>query len=259
MLDSNEATDLTVPDDEFPGVVSNEVKKVAAVKAFEALRVHGNGGIERNLYAAASIAALKAAGLPRGEFSRFCTNELLISSTYRARLLRLDEVRDHVREALDWAQTQKHRLAECQSVQNLIKVVNDWRNKDRPLESKLDLDTQQGRRGKKLVADLEGVILQTAALVQERDETISEQALQVASQDEVIAHLRRCLAEDEADFATLRDRIPDEARDQALDALTSSRESAADDLAAIAKRYHWRPKDLRRELENCTAVEFSEA
>jgi hypothetical protein len=85
MLESNEATDLAVPDDEFPGVVSNDVKKAAAVKAFEALRVHGNGGIERNLYAAASIAALKAAGLPRGEFSRFCTNELQISSTYRAR------------------------------------------------------------------------------------------------------------------------------------------------------------------------------
>jgi hypothetical protein len=257
MSESHEATDLTVPVDEFPGVVSDDGTKAAAVKAFEALRVHGNGGIERNLYAAASIAALKAAGLPRGEFSRFCTNELQISSTYRARLLRLDEVRDHVREALDCAQTQKHRLAECQSVQNLIKVVNDWRNKDRSRESKLDSDTQQGRRGKKVVADLEGVILQTTALVKERDKTISEQELQVASREEEIAHLRRCLAEDEEDFAT-RDPLPDDAHDQAFEALTSSRESAGEELAAIAKRYHWRLKDLRRELENCTAVQFSE-
>lgn len=149
-------------------------------------------------------------------------------------------------------------MAECQSVQNLIKVVNDWRNKDRSLESKLESDTQQGRRGKTVVADLEGVILQTTALVTERDKTISEQELQVASQEEEIALLRRCLAEDEEDFATLRDPLPDDAHDQAFETLTSSRESAGEELAAIAMRYHWRLKDLRRELENCTAVQFSE-
>ena len=31
--------------------------------------------------------------------------------------------------------------------------------------------------------------------------------------------------------------------------MTSSRETAAGELAAIAKHYHWRPKDLRHELE----------
>ncbi len=73
----------------------------------------------------------------------------------------------------------------------------------------------------------------------------------------MIAHLRRRLAECEEDIATLRDPSPDEAREQALEALTSSRESATDELAAVAKRYHWRLKDLRRELENSTAVQFS--
>ena len=29
------------------------------------------------------------------------------------------------------------------------------------------------------------------------------------------------------------------------------------ELAAIAKRYHWRLKDLRRDLENFTAVQIS--
>jgi hypothetical protein len=101
MLDKcNEAAILTVSVDECPDVVSNDGKKAAAVKAFEALRVHGNDRIERNLYAAAAIAALKEASLPRGEFGRFCTNDLQISPTYRARLLRLHDVRDHVRQAL---------------------------------------------------------------------------------------------------------------------------------------------------------------
>jgi hypothetical protein len=230
--------------------------KGAARGAINALRVHGNGGIERNLYAAAAIAALKAAGLPRGEFSRFCTNELQISSTYRARLLRLHEVRDHVREALDWAQTQKHRLAECQSVQNLIKVVDDWRKKDSSPEPESDANRQKGRRS---IAELQQAIQDADAVVRERDKTISEQEVEVAIRDEEIADLRRCLAENEADFAALRDLLSDQAREQAFEALTSARESAADDLAAIAKRYHCRLKDLRRDLENCTAVQFPEA
>jgi hypothetical protein len=86
----NQYNDVTVQVD--ASVLSLDERK-AAVKAIEALRAHGHAGIERNLAAAAAIAALKA-GLPHGEFDRFCTDELQISSRYRARLLRLDEVRD---------------------------------------------------------------------------------------------------------------------------------------------------------------------
>jgi hypothetical protein len=49
----------------------------------------------------------------------------------------------------------------------------------------------------------------------------------------------------------LRDDLPVEVRRQASAALTSNKEAA---LLKIAKRYHWRAQDLRRELENCTAV-----
>jgi uncharacterized coiled-coil protein SlyX len=246
MLDkSNEPTDLTMPVDESAGVVSNDGKKAAAVKAFKALRAHDNVGIERNLDAAAAIASLKAS-LPRGEFGRFCTDELHISSTYRARLLRLDDLKDYVPEAWTWAAAHNHRLAECRSVQNLIKIVEHWRSKGKPPEPKPDANKQKGRRGKD-IAELERVVQQTTALAMEREKTISGLKSKVANQDDTIGDLRKRLADCEEDIVKLRDHLPSETRDRALVALTSSRES---ELAAIAKRHHWHLNDLRRELQN---------
>ena len=160
-------------------------------------------------------------------------------------------------DALAWAATQKHRLAECQSVQNLIKVVDDWLNKDKPAEPKADSKTQERGRSKDIIAEQEHVIQETAALVRERDKAIFEHEFEIASRDDVIADLQRRLAECEDEIAALRDPLTDEAREQALEAMTSSRESAPGELAAIAKRFHWRPKDLRHELENFTAVQIS--
>jgi hypothetical protein len=253
----NESRHVAVQVDASVDVLSRDEKKAAAVKAIEALRAHGHAGIERNLTAAAAIAALKAEDLPHGEFGRFCTETLQISSTYRARLLRLHGVSAHVPEALAWAATQKHRLAECQSVLNLIKVVDDWLNRDRSPEPKSDSTTQARKRSNDIIAEQERVIEETAALVKEREKAISEQEFEIATRDDVIADLKRRLAECEDEIAALRDPLTDEAREQALEAMTSSRESAAGELAAIAKRYHWRPKDLRHDLENFTAVQNS--
>ena len=162
--------------------------------AIEALRAHGNTSIERNLDAAAAIAALKAA-LPHGEFGRFCTDALQISSTYRARLLRLNDVRGHVREALAWAATQKHRFAECQSAQeNLIRVVNDWLNKDRAPEPKSELNTQQGPRSKDIIAELEQVVAANEA----RERPFPEREFEVASTP------RRCDRRPSATFGRVR-------------------------------------------------------
>jgi hypothetical protein len=230
-------------------------RKTAAARALADLRAHGHAGIECNLQAAAAVAALKAA-LPHGEFGRFCTETLQISPTYRARLVRLDEVKGYLSEALGWAATQKHRLAECQSVHNLIKVVDDWLSRDKTPEPKSDSKAQERRGSKDGICEQERVIRETAALIKER-EAISEREFEIAGRDTVIADLRQRLAECEHDIVGLRDTLPDEAREAALEALTSSRNSAADELEAIAKRYHWRLKDLRRELESFTAVEIS--
>ena len=102
--------------------------KGAAITAIETLREHGNMGVARNLEAGASLAALKAV-LSHGELGPFVGN----SSDFRrliARLIKLNEVREHISSAQAWATTQKHRLAECQSAQNLIKLINDWLKRD---------------------------------------------------------------------------------------------------------------------------------
>ena len=67
-----------------------------------------------------------------------------------------------------------------------------------------------------------------------------------ANRDDPICDLQRVVAECEQDFIALRDFLPNEAREKALGALASSREH---EFAAIAKRFHWRARDLRRELE----------
>jgi recombinational DNA repair ATPase RecF len=217
-------------------------ERAAAVTAIEALREHGNIRVARNLQAGASLASLKAV-LSHGEFGPFCERKLAISPSYRARLLKLNDVREHLSSAQAWAATQKHRLAECQSAQNLIKLVNDWLKKDEPPKPKADLKRpSQGNAIELELATQEG-----ANLVAEREKTISELKSELAKRDDSISDLQRRLTEYEQDFIALRAHLPDEVREKALVALTSSHDR---ELATIAKRHHWRESDLRRELES---------
>jgi uncharacterized coiled-coil protein SlyX len=246
MLDEcHQPPDLITPVYDSPSVVSNDAQKTAAVKAFEALRAHDNVGVGPHLDAAATIAALKET-LPRGEFGPFCEGTLGISATYRGRMLRLHDRKDHLRAALVWAATQKHRLADCHSVLNLIKIVEDWLKKDRSHEPDPDLNTEKRRRSKKVTADLQQEAQETADLLVEHENVISELNSKLANRDDTIDDLRKRLAEREDDIVKLRDPLTDEVRDQALVALTSSRQS---EFAAIAKRLHWCVNDLRREFE----------
>jgi uncharacterized coiled-coil protein SlyX len=246
MLDEcHQPPDLTTPVYDTPSVVSYDAQKAAAVKVFEALRAHDNVGVDPHLDAAATIAALKET-LPRGEFGPFCEGTLGISATYRGRMLRLHDRKDHLRAAPVWAATQKHRLADCHSVLNLIKIVEDWLKKDRSPEPDPDLNTEKGRRSKKVTADLQQEAQESAALLAEQEKVISELNSKLANQDDTIDDLRKRLAQREDDIMKLRDPLTDEVRDQALVALTSSRQS---ELAAIAKRLHRCVNDLRREHE----------
>jgi uncharacterized coiled-coil protein SlyX len=161
-------------------------------------------------------------------------------------MLRLHDRKDHLPAALVWAATQKHRLADCHSVLNLIKIVEDWLKKDRSPEPNPDLNTEKRRRSKNVTADLQQEAQENAALLAEHEKVISELNSKLANQDYTIDDLRKRLAEREDDVMKLRDLLTDEVRDQALVALTSSRQS---EFAAIAKRLHWCVNDLRRELE----------
>jgi hypothetical protein len=69
-------------DTDLPSLLPEDESKAAARTAIQALRVHGDGGVERNLNAAAAVAALKK-NLPHGEFGPFCERELNISNKPR--------------------------------------------------------------------------------------------------------------------------------------------------------------------------------
>jgi hypothetical protein len=219
----------------------------AARTAIQALRVRGDDGVERNLHAAAAIAALKKS-LPHGEFGPFCERELNISTGYRARLIKLDKLQEHVSKAQAWAATGKHRLAECQSAQNLIQLVNDWLKKDEPPKTKRVSQRQGAGHSQDDATESEATAIQEGAnLVEEHEKTISELKSELANRNDAISDLQRRLSEYEQDFIALRDLLPEEVHEKALVALASSHEH---EFAAIARRFHWRESDLRRELES---------
>jgi hypothetical protein len=228
-----------------PVSLSKNESMATAVTAIKALREHDNVGVARNLAAAAAIDALKTS-LNRGDFGRFCKDTLQISPGYRARLLKLNKVREHVSSAQAWAATQKHRLTECQSAQNLIELVNDWLKRDEPPKPKAVSKRQEAQSGQDDATESESAIQEGADLVGECNKTISELKSELANRDDAISDFQRRLAECELDFIALRDPLSGETREQALFALASSREQT---FSAIAKRCHWRTSDLRRELE----------
>jgi hypothetical protein len=229
-----------------PVSLAKNESMATAVTAIKALREHGNVGVARNLAAAEAIDALKTS-LDRGDFGRFCTVTLQISTSYRARLLKLNKVRKHVSSAQAWAATRKHRLAECQSAQNLIKLVNDWLKRDEPPKPRAVSKRQEARPGQDDATESESAIQEGADHVVEREKTISELKTELANRDDAISDLQRRLAECDQDFIALRDPLSHETRHQASFALASSREH---EFVAIAKRCHWRTSDLRREVEN---------
>jgi hypothetical protein len=179
----------------------------AAVTAIEALREHGKAGVARNLAAAGAIHALKTS-LDHGDFGRFCDDTLQISASYRARLLNLNKVREHVSSAQAWAATQKHRLAECQSAQNLIKLVHDWLKRDEPPKPKTASRTQDAQPGKEGSSETESVVQEDAALIAEREKTLSDLKAELANKNDALTDLRRSLTECERDFVTLHAFIP---------------------------------------------------
>jgi hypothetical protein len=240
----------TLVDTNLPSLLPENESKAAARTAIQALRVHGDGGVERNLNAAAAVAALKKS-LPHGEFGVFCERELSISNSYRARLIKLDGLREYVSKAKAWAATGKHRLAERQSAQNLIQLVTDYLKKDEPPKIKIASKSRGARPSQDDSAESEAAIREGAHDPAEHDKTLAELKSKLAKRDDAISELQRRLAEYEQDFVALRDLLPDDVREKALVALASSRDR---EFAAIAKRFHWRESDLRRQLESCTAV-----
>jgi len=135
-------------------------------------------------------------------------------SAYR----RFFECHDDLQPALAWAVATNHRWASCRSVERLLRNIAEWNT---------------ATRGDSVSAP------------KPRRKT-----------SEIIAELQQQLANADAEFVALRDPLlPEiEARAKELAAPAAAGDIAArEELAGIARRFHWRYRDL----ETCSALQLS--
>lgn len=212
--------------------------RAAVFQALSEARDHGLVGVGCHLRLAAALADFKCA-VPHGEFGRTCRDDFNISATYRARLLRLHEVRDLLPVAQAWAEATGSPFADCHSVENLLKLVDVWQRRDESPPTAPASNDKKSRRQLEVV--------------------VAAQASELERQEGRIVALEQQILEDDREFAALRDPLPDGEMETAADLLTSADPEAGAAFAAMAKHYRWRVKDLERELgQKYTAVQISD-
>jgi hypothetical protein len=148
-------------------------------------------------------------GLGHGKFTRWCEDHLQRKPSWCSAHRRLFEAGNDLEPAREWAAATGHLWAKCLSVERLLRVVGDFR---------------RVKRG------------DSAAAPKRRRKA-----------NEVIAELRQRLDEAEADFIALRDPLhpEDEARAAELVAAMGASDSTAwEELATLARKRHWRLRDL---------------
>ena len=156
-----------------------------------------------------------------GEFTRWCEDNLQRKPTWCSAHRRLFEARNDLEPAREWAAATGHLWAKCLSVERLLRLVGDFRRVKRG-----DSAAAAPRRQRKA--------------------------------NEVIAELRQRLAQAEADFAALRDPLlpEEEARRAELAAAMGAADFAArEELATLARKRHWRLRDLV--AQTCGAPQVS--
>ncbi len=181
---------------------------VEAFRALAELDAHGHGHRSIMLRFGEAVSKAKAQ-LSHGEFTPWCENTLKRKPSWCAAHKRLFECGGDLDAARAWAKETGHRWADCHSVERLLKIVGDWR---------------KAKRG----------VSPSAPKARQKP-------------SEIIAELRRRLAEDDADFLALRDALPPEIEARVaelLAAIAAGDVAAKDEIAEIARKYHWRFRDL---------------
>jgi hypothetical protein len=155
-----------------------------------------------------------------GEFTRWCEDNLQRKPSWCAAHRRLFEASKDLEPAREWAAQTGHPWAKCRSVERLLRVVNDFR---------------RGNGG-------------AIAAAPRRRRKASE----------IIAELRQRLEEAEADFAALRDPLLPEEKARAAElaaAMEGDDFAAREELATLARKRHWRLRDLV--AQSCGAPQVS--
>jgi hypothetical protein len=195
-----------------------------ALAALAKLDDHGHDQIPLMLkFGEALVKARKR--LEHGQFSNWCTSTLQRSPSWCSSHRRLFECGEDLRPALAWAAA-NHKWANCRSVERLLKIAADWK---------------KATRG-------DGA---TAPRARPRSKPMT-----LRTAKKIIGELHKALQEAKAEFIALRDPLPADVAAKAaeLSALAAADDVAAnDELAALARRYHWRFPDLV--ADSCSALQ----
>jgi hypothetical protein len=196
-----------------------------ALAALAELEAQGSDHVTLLLLFGEAVSKAKAR-LGHGRFNPWCSDVLKRSPSWVSAHRRFFESREDLEPALAWAAATNHKWANCRSVERLLKIVADWKKATR-------------RDGA------------TAPRARPRSKPMTRRTAK-----KIIGELHKALEEAKADFIALRDPLPADVAAQVaeLSALVAANDVAAnDELAALARRYHWRWRDLV--VESCSALQ----
>jgi hypothetical protein len=155
--------------------------------------------------------------LPHGDFGKWVEESLNRKESWCAAHMRLWRDRTVLDQALLWAAETGHPCSNCCSVDRVLKVIADWKKRDRAAVVAVPKPTKKS--------------------------------------SEIIAELRREIADNMKDFIALRDPLPSEIEEIVigLGSRAGADDGAARELAEIAQRFHWRLCDLMAVAQSCGA------
>ena len=194
-----------------------------ALHALHALEAHASSSAKDHIVLMLRLGETLARAKDKvghGKFTRWCEDNLHRKPSWCSAHRRLFEARDDLEPAREWAAETGHRWAKCDSVERLLRVVADFR---------------KGKSGT------------TAAAPKRRRKA-----------NEIVAELRQRLDEAEADFIALRDPLLPEDRSEAAElaaAIGTADLSAEEELKTLARKRHWRLRDLV--AQTCGAPQVS--
>ena len=224
---NNPALEIGAEEKTYP-IVAEDDFTAEALAALTALGKHGEHQIEFMLQLGGAVAKAKSQ-LKHGDFTRWCEDTLKRKATWCSAHRRLFEIQEDIEPARAWAKEAKHRWADCFSVERLLKLVAESKKAKRTENATGDIPPAPKARRK-----LSDVVAE-------------------------LAQAQKRIAQDDADFVSLRDELSpeDDARARELAPLAAANDVAAtEELAELGRRYHWRLRDLVGR-ETCGAPQVS--
>jgi hypothetical protein len=206
---------------------------IAALDALAALEAAQIGQLQLALRFGETLDGAKDR-LGHGRFRGWCTEFLRRSPTWCAAHLRLYRQRGDLEEARAWAVAGDHRWAHVRSVERLLKVIAEWRASLPEGDVRAARAKRSARPSQKeIIADLETRLAEALGR---------------------LAKAEARLVEDEAEFVALRDPLTPEVEERAADLATATEDGAREELEALARQFHWRPRDFE---QLCGALHIS--